>query len=676
MTGCPSPVQLKRLLAGDLPLPECSALESHIQQCPPCQETLEHLTEDSVVQRGEDGPGSSQPGLLRLLEECQEHSTPHQCDTEPLPAQSAAGAGDQGLTSIASAPLMPGAQGRLRHYEILKEIGQGGHGSVFKAFDRKLQRLVAIKILAPPLADIPRARQCFVREARAAAAVSSEFTVSVYAVEELPTPFLVMEHIEGPTLQQKLDQQGPLELHEVLRLGRQIAEGLAAAHSRGLIHRDIKPANILLEAGQTARISDFGLARAADDAGLTQSGLISGTPLYMAPEQAQEEEVDHRTDLFSLGSVLYAMCTGLPPFPAPTSLAVLQRVCEETPRPIRDINPNIPSWLCDLITRLHAKKPADRYASAREVADLLGRRWPDSSQAVAPGGRRWSWILGGGAIGLGALLLLGLILLRPSANAARARLTPAEQDASQETPPDSLPDHCRNSLGMEFVRVPRGKAWLGGGGGRPGTREITIPFDFYLGKYEVTQEEWQKVMGSNPSQFSRMGQSSAAVKDISGEDLKRFPVEQISYSDIQRFLEQVNQREKEAGWIYRLPRGVEWEYACRGGPMADQAESACHFYFETPTNQLRPNLANFNNGLQRTSKVGSYPPNRLGLHDMHGNVWEWTSDAGRASYGSGWMVWGGSWKEDSGTCQATSHHVYAGRSRLRGLRLLRGRDEK
>src|SRR5262249_6741284 len=147
------------------------------------------------------------------------------------------------------------------------------------------------------------------------------------------------------------------------------------AHAQGLIHRDVKPANILLENGvERVKLTDFGLARAVDDASLTQSGVLAGTPLYMAPEQASGEAVDHRADLFSLGSVLYAMCTGRPPFRAPGTLAVLKRVCEDTPRPIREINPEVPDWLAEIITRLHAKDPALRFPSAAAVGELLGKR--------------------------------------------------------------------------------------------------------------------------------------------------------------------------------------------------------------------------------------------------------------------------------------------------------------
>jgi len=268
----------------------------------------------------------------------------------------------------------PDSLGRLGHYEVLEVLGRGGFGIVFRAFDVQLQRVVAIKVLAPEMAGTALACKRFLREARSSARVRHENVVQIYTVEEEPLPYLVMEFVPGETLQQRLDRTGHMEMTEVIQLGRQIAEGLAAAHGTGLIHRDIKPGNILIEAGpnQHVKITDFGLARTAEDASITRSGVISGTPMFMAPEQASAGTLDHRADLFSLGSVLYLMCSGRPPFRAPGTLAVLKRVIEDTPRPIREIIPEVPQWLCDLIARLHAKKPDDRIATAREVADLLG----------------------------------------------------------------------------------------------------------------------------------------------------------------------------------------------------------------------------------------------------------------------------------------------------------------
>jgi Leucine-rich repeat (LRR) protein len=268
-----------------------------------------------------------------------------------------------------------GSLGRLAHYDVQEVLGSGGFGIVVKAFDEKLHRLVAIKLTSPlwAVASVPRKR--FVREARSAAAVRHENVVAIYAVEDQPIPYLVIEYIAGQTLQQKLDAAEPLELCDVLRIGQQIAAGLAAAHAMGLVHRDVKPANVLLEDGvERVKITDFGLARAADDASITQLGFVSGTPMYMAPEQALGEPTDQRADMFSLGSVLYTMCSGQPPFQAANTMAVLKRVVEDTPRPIREISPAVPEWLCELISGLHAKNPADRITSAKEVAELLARR--------------------------------------------------------------------------------------------------------------------------------------------------------------------------------------------------------------------------------------------------------------------------------------------------------------
>jgi serine/threonine protein kinase/formylglycine-generating enzyme required for sulfatase activity len=279
-----------------------------------------------------------------------------------------------------------GSLGRLGHYEILEVIGQGAFGTVLRARDEKLQRVVAIKVLSPEMAATSPARKRFLREARSSAKVRHENVVSIYAVEDHPIPYLVMEYIPGKTLQQRLDEKGPLDFPDVLRLGKQIADGLAAAHAEGLIHRDVKPGNILLEGGMDDRvkITDFGLARTADDASMTQSGVIAGTPMYMAPEQALGHKLDQRADLFSLGSVLYQMLSGRPPFRASTTVAVLKRVVDDTPRPIQEVIPEVPDWMCKLLGHLHAKNPDERYASASEVSDLLARCANDLRQGRVP----------------------------------------------------------------------------------------------------------------------------------------------------------------------------------------------------------------------------------------------------------------------------------------------------
>jgi serine/threonine protein kinase len=360
----------------------------------------------------------------------------------------------------------PGSLGRLDHYEVLEVVGRGGMGVVLKGFDEKLHRVVAIKVLAAELAVSGTARQRFTREARAAAAVSHEHVVTIHAVEEdHRPPYLVMQFVDGVSLQAKLDREGPLGLKEILRIGLQTAEGLAAAHRQGLVHRDIKPANILLENGvERVKITDFGLARAVDDASLTQSGVIAGTPLYMSPEQAAGEPIDHRSDLFSLGSVLYVLCTGRPPFRAEGTQAVLRRVIDDTPRPIREVNQEIPGWLCDLIARLHAKKPADRFASARDVAELLGQHLADvqqPGQAVMPRAvenrpparpvrkRRWVGLVAGSLLLLG--LGGGLFLAYQAGWLSRSR----ELSLSQHPGPEPVERKDGSNLGNAQLVAPK-----------------------------------------------------------------------------------------------------------------------------------------------------------------------------------------------------------------------------
>ena len=210
----------------------------------------------------------------------------------------------------------PDMLGRLGSYEVAGLVGRGSTGVVVKALEPRLNRFVAIKVLSPSFSSNEPARTRFEREARSVAAVCHEHVVPIFAVDEYRgLPFLVMQYIPGGSLLQRIEGQGPLSTTEVVRLGMQIAKGLAAAHEQGIVHRDVKPANVMLESKvDRAMVSDFGLARVADEAAMTRSGVIAGTPQYMSPEQAKGEAVDHRSDLFSLGSVMYHAATGLRPF--------------------------------------------------------------------------------------------------------------------------------------------------------------------------------------------------------------------------------------------------------------------------------------------------------------------------------------------------------------------------
>jgi Protein kinase domain len=357
---CPPIGRLKDLLAECLPSGEQSQLAAHLDVCTACQHRVEGLTAGQQAWPGlarklNQQPAFAEPALQEVVKRLKENKDESRPREQPVFA-------DDLPLGFLSPPDKADQLGRLERYEVLAEIGRGGMGVVLKAFDPSLHRVVAIKVLAPQLATSGVARKRFLREAKAAAAVTHDHIVTIHAVDESNgLPYLVMQYIPGLSLQERIDKEGPLELPEILRIGMQTASGLTAAHSHGIVHRDIKPANILLEDGvQRVKITDFGLARAMDDASLTQSGFVAGSPLYMAPEQARGEALDYRADLFSLGSVLYTLCTGRPPFRAANTLAVLRRVCEETPRPIRETNPEVPDWLAAVVEKLMAKDPTNR----------------------------------------------------------------------------------------------------------------------------------------------------------------------------------------------------------------------------------------------------------------------------------------------------------------------------
>ena len=660
-------------------------------------------------------------------------------------------------------PAVAGEVGVLGPYRVLKELGRGGMGAVYLALDPRLDRKLALKVMLPEFAADAGAKERFLREARAAAKITHDNVVIVHEADERDgVPYIAMQFLQGYPLDQYLKTKGTPALPHVVRIGREAALGLAAAHALGLVHRDIKPANLWLESPNgRVKVLDFGLAKpVGTDAELTKSGAVVGTPAFMSPEQARGLKVDARTDLFSLGAVLYRLCTGKTPFAGPNVMAVLAAVLTDDPTPVRELNPNVPEPLAALIHQLLAKNPADRPQTASEVAKRLRAvleqlTTPAVAEAVplataADDSRSVPVVVhavphqppvvvpmqitarpedafanldandGAGGVteadaapaaprserkagGKGALIAAGVAVLLavvagaavvsqmgkkkdPEAKGSDAGTTGGEKGKGDPKVPNApvgpLPATYKNGIGMEFVKVPKGTAWLGGGAGNQGETKVVIEQDFYLGKYEVTQAEWEAVTGLNPSHFSRTGNGKDAVKDISDADLKRFPVEHVSWDDCQVFIERLNKKEAGSGWVYRLPKEAEWEYACRGGP-ADKPTSAFDFYFAKPTNTLLPEQANFawaeGKGLGRTCKVGSYEPNLLGLYDMHGNVWEWCDDAEKAPDGASLRVLrGGCCNLGSGRCRAAEHLSSPPSNRLGtlGLRLARVPAEK
>ncbi|MDX1926237.1 MAG: protein kinase [Pirellulaceae bacterium] len=353
--------RLVKLLESQLTPADERAVTAHLDHCEACREELNQLA----------GTVDLWQETRTVLSDTTELSSSP--DVTFSVSERTFASSNNWITGLLEPSEEPGTLGKLDGRVVQAVIGQGGMGVVVKVWDSQLHRPLAIKLLSPMLASTGTARQRFFREAQAVAAVVHPNIVPIYAVtSEGSLPYIVMPLVGGGSLQQRIEREGPLPIGDVLSIGLQIAEALIAAHKQGIIHRDIKPANILIdEGGHRVMLSDFGLARVLDDASMTASGMVAGTPNYMSPEQARGESVDARSDLYSLGAVLYTMATGHPPVRGDSPLAVLRRVTEEKPKVVHDLNEAMPAWLDRLIGRFLAKSADHRIASAEEAAELL-----------------------------------------------------------------------------------------------------------------------------------------------------------------------------------------------------------------------------------------------------------------------------------------------------------------
>jgi serine/threonine protein kinase/Flp pilus assembly protein TadD len=405
---CPEQSQLESMLEGTLAPADQTVVSLHLERCTTCQTKFEDLVGSGKLlpEWPPQGEAAQESALVQVMQKL--------AGEGPETVARDASTGETPYLPFLAPADSPDYLGQLGPYNVVSVIGQGGMGVVLKARDPRLNRFVAIKVLAPQLAAYTGARKRFLREAQAAAALNHEHVVTIHDVDEFNGfPFIVMEYVVGASLDERIRQDKRLDLRDTLRIAAQIAAGLAAAHQQRLIHRDIKPANILLEGnGGKVKITDFGLARAVGETQITHTGQVTGTPEFMSPEQARGEDLDHRSDLFSLGCVLYAMCSGQSPFRAKTCWEAIGRVCNEQPRPLRDIAAETPEWLSVIIAKLLAKDPNARYQSAAEVATLLEqhlielRETPDSlAQRPLPAARRWK----PPTIAAVALLLVGLV---------------------------------------------------------------------------------------------------------------------------------------------------------------------------------------------------------------------------------------------------------------------------
>jgi serine/threonine protein kinase/Tol biopolymer transport system component len=330
--------------------------------------------------------------------------------------------GDRTLLEI---PILPPPAGpeaateeagsRVDHYEILEILGGGGMGVVYKARDTRLARTVALKFLPPELTRDPQARERFEEEARAASSLDHPNLCTILELGEAPDGrlYLAMPHYDGETVRRKIDR-GPLDVAEALDIATQIARGLAKAHRNGIVHRYIKPANLIVTSDGVVKVLDFGLAKLAGMAAHAHTGSSAGTPAYMSPEQARGDEVDARTDLWSLGVVLYEMLAGRRPFRGERAPAVTYAILNERPQPLREPRPEVPAELARIVERLMAKEPGERYPSIEEplagLRSLLGETGTTAVSGVRASRRR-SGFRGVGVLAMVVALATGIYLL-------------------------------------------------------------------------------------------------------------------------------------------------------------------------------------------------------------------------------------------------------------------------
>ncbi len=410
LPDCPKLQWLVRMIDGKVSAQQEALLVSHLDNCASCQQRLVELENEQLRSELRRSSFDESKIKLRAFE-----STLAELRSErPRDAEASR------LTPYADVVPWLGPSecgiGTLREFELMRFIGRGGMGLVFEAMDTKLQRSVAIKLMSPGLLADVAASERFLREARSAAKINHDNVVTVHAVDQIRgLPYLVMELIHGPSVADQLNRTTNIPFQDILNFVRQMALGLAAAHEKGVIHRDIKPSNLMLDAhSKRVKIADFGLASTVNDVSLTRSGLMAGTPDFTSPEQASAQPVDARSDLFSLGSVLFLLCVGRRPFESPSLIKTLDSVRNRAVERVDRLNGTIPGHFADIVERLLQKRPEDRIQSAHDLYHEVSRitwsasRNTEESRLASVGVSRsvpTSWI----AIA-GFLLVLGLIV--------------------------------------------------------------------------------------------------------------------------------------------------------------------------------------------------------------------------------------------------------------------------
>ena len=632
-----------------------------------------HDQPDSLLDHPAAAAPDPDPGATEAL-----NGTPDPVMTATRTTAGENGASDDEALAFLSPTTRPDSLGRIGHYEVLQVLGKGGFGIVFRAFDETLQRVVALKVMAPQLAATSPARKRFLREARSSAQVRHENVVQVYEVAEQPLPYLAMEFIPGETLQQRLDRVGPVEPAEVVRIGRQIAEGLAAAHATDLIHRDIKPAQHAARR-RPAEGEDHRL----------RPGPCGRRRQHLAERHHRRHADVHgpgagpRGDARSAGRPVQPRQRALPDGGRPAAVPGERHVSgpqaggRRRPATIREIIPETPQWLCDVIAKLHAKNPDDRYQSAREVADVLAdceaqlkanAKLKDYSRIPRSKPRRsgrWKWAAVAAAsaasrdrtgvtefAGVTHLLRLGppkkdADQPGPAANAAFDAKEAQEASAKQW----GVPVETTNSIGMKLRLIPPGKFMMGSSKeeidfwlklkqdgwykdlllSEGPQHEVEITQPFYMGQTDVTVGQFRQFVKATgyKTQAEREGGAvrgfpNGGFKEVANTDWLNpgyaqtddHPVVCVSWNDAVEFCQWLSKQE---GKTYRLPTEAEWEYSCRAG-------SKGRWSFGDNEGELWDYARVGGNSQNHAWPVAGLKANAWGLYDMHGNVEQWCQD--------------------------------------------------
>lgn len=491
-------------------------------------------------------------------------------------------------------------------FEIISQLGRGGMASVYKAVQKTLDKTVALKIVHPHLTLEETFIQRFFREARIGASLNHPNIVHMYDLgNENNIYYLSMEYVEGTDLKTLLRSNGVMTERELYEIAVQLVSALSFAHKAGVVHRDIKSANILISANNQVKITDFGIASAASETKLTQTGSLMGTLDYMSPEQAVGKKVDYKTDYYSLGMVFYECLTGLLPLKSENQPATLLRIMTEEPEHINKYIGN-DSRFGKLIMWLLEKNPEKRPES---ILEAFNECFPN------PIGANHNYDL-----------------KSPDEETVNSGVesygTEPEYEESEEVAGNEIIDLPVNDIALLFdeeadltidtiidkmIPIRGGQFIMGSDTAEHDCKpaHLVILTGFYMGKCPVTVKEWNTVM--------REERKINAIDEF-------LPVVDVNYSEVMKFIDKLNTLllRKNDKRIFRLPTEAEWEYAARGG---NQSKGYKYAGSNAPAE-----VAWYKGNCSRLQRPGLLKPNELGLYDMSGNVWEWCSDWYSKSY--------------------------------------------